>query len=72
MLQPETLTRLAVLRSKARNGETLTDAELAEAITLLRGDRQAATVATAAKPTRAKALPKMGAAPVDFSDLDDL
>ena len=38
---PSTVAKLALWREKARDG-TITDTELAEAITLLRGDRIAA------------------------------
>ncbi len=55
ILQPETASKLAIWREKAKNN-TLTRDEMREAVALLRGDRRgAAAASTQAKAKRAKA-----------------
>ncbi len=44
-MTPETNSRIQILRQRARDG-TLTEADMAEAIRMLRGDRQSASIAS--------------------------
>ena len=53
MYSPEALTKIAVWRQKASDG-TITDAELAEAVSILRDERYAASKSAASRRSAAK------------------